>query len=78
MDKEAGEGGLGMVLPGIRRDSLTPLAHPAICHPPVQDHTMQHFTNNVYQLLSPYYFFLFFFFLAVPQGVWDLSSLIRD
>ena len=50
-----------MVLPVIRRDYLSPLAHPAICHPPAQDHTMHHLTNNVYQLSSPYYYFLFFF-----------------
>ena len=41
-----GEGGLGMVLPDIRRDLLTPLAHLAICHPPAQDHAMHHLTNN--------------------------------
>ena len=37
--------------------------------------------NQLWKLVSldkDFFFFFFFFFLAVPLGLWDLSSLTRD
>ena len=37
MDREGGEGDLGLVLPGTRRDLLSPLANPSHASPAPRD-----------------------------------------